>query len=112
MAKNHVQEGKIITWTNSTGSAVASGATVIIGTMIGVALVDIANAASGSVAIGEVFDIGKTAGLAITLGAQIYVNSSTKLATVTNTDVPGGRAIAAAAAGDSTVSVLLNCNIA
>ncbi|MBZ0088222.1 MAG: DUF2190 family protein [Thermomonas sp.] len=56
MAKNFVQDGDVIQWTNGTGANVASGQLVKVGpSLLGVALVDIASTASGSVAITGVF---------------------------------------------------------
>lgn len=56
MAKNFVQDGDVIQWTNGTGAAVVSGQLVKVGpSLLGVALVDIASTASGSVAITGVF---------------------------------------------------------
>ena len=49
MATNFIQNGETITWTNGTGSAVASGDIVAINALIGVALVDIPASASGGV---------------------------------------------------------------
>lgn len=72
MAKNYVQEGCIIPWTNSTGSAVASGAPVAVGLLgMGIALVDIANGAIGSVQVEGVFQLPKAAG-AIAQGSPVY----------------------------------------
>ena len=59
--KNYIQEGEKITWTNATGSAVLSGAVVIVGSVIGVATGDIANAATGTLAIEGVFELPKVA---------------------------------------------------
>lgn len=55
MAKNYVQDGDVIQWTNGTGAAVASGQLVKVGNILGVALVAIAIGATGSVAIEGVF---------------------------------------------------------
>jgi predicted RecA/RadA family phage recombinase len=56
MAKNFVQDGDVIQWTNGTGVAVASGQVVKVGPgTLGVALVALANGATGSVAIEGVF---------------------------------------------------------
>lgn len=49
MATNQVQDSGVKYWTNGTGSDVASGGIVVAKHMIGIALVDIANGASGSV---------------------------------------------------------------
>lgn len=54
--KNYVTDGEVIQWTNGTGSAVVSGQVVKVGGgTLGVAAVDIANGATGSVAIEGVF---------------------------------------------------------
>lgn len=63
MASNYQQKGEVITWTNATGSAVSAGQMVKIANCLGVALVDIANGASGSVGIEGVFlNIPKVSG--------------------------------------------------
>ena len=49
MAKNLVQSDGVKLWTNGTGAAVTSGQLVKAQNMLGVALVDIANGATGSV---------------------------------------------------------------
>jgi predicted RecA/RadA family phage recombinase len=60
MAKNYVQGDDVIQWTNGTGAAVSSGDPVAIGNaQMGIALVDIASAASGSVAKCGVFSLAK-----------------------------------------------------
>ena len=53
MATNYVNEGTVITYSNS-GSAISSGDVVVVGEQIGIALSDIANGASGSVAIAQI----------------------------------------------------------
>ena len=56
MAKNFVQDGDVIQWTNGTGAAVASGQVVKVGPgTLGVALVALAIGATGSVAVEGVF---------------------------------------------------------
>lgn len=56
MAKNYESDGNTIQWTNGTGAAVASGQMVKVGpSMLGVALVALANGATGSVAVEGVF---------------------------------------------------------
>lgn len=60
--KNYIQDGDRITYTNGTETAISSGDPVVIGSTIGVACVDIANGASGAVALEGVFTLPKTAG--------------------------------------------------
>lgn len=55
MTRKYQQPGEVINWTNGTGNAVTSGSLVKMGHTLGVALVDIANGASGAVAIEGVF---------------------------------------------------------
>ncbi len=109
MALNHWQPGKVLDWKNDTGSDVASGELVMIGVLAGVALTDIAEDAIGAVQIEEVFDLPKTASEAITAGAVVYRDTSTKLVTTTDTsNTRIGVAAYAAGADDPTVKVKLN----
>lgn len=66
--KNYIQDGDRLTYTNDTGSDILSGAPVIIGSTIGVACVDIADGASGAVALSGVFELPKVSGNAIDQG--------------------------------------------
>jgi predicted RecA/RadA family phage recombinase len=77
MATNFVQEGNVIQWTNGTGSAVASGDVVQVGLRgMGVALVDIASTASGSVMIDGVFDLALDASDTTAIGGAAYWDAS------------------------------------
>jgi predicted RecA/RadA family phage recombinase len=66
MAKNQLQEGKTIAWTNATGSNVVSGQVVRVGAgtngLLGVAAVDIANNATGTVYVNRVHTLPKADG--------------------------------------------------
>ena len=79
MANNYIQPGDVIEWTNG-GTAVSSGNPVAIGTngdaVMGVALVDIANGAWGSVAIQGVFDVPKVDAAVIAIGEFVIFDSS------------------------------------
>lgn len=72
MSTNHVQPGAVMPWTNSTGSAVVSGQLLLIGLFGAVALGDIAAAATGNVAITEVWKLSKPTDEAVTQGAAVY----------------------------------------
>lgn len=79
MATNYVQDGDIIQWTNA-GTAVLSGDPVVIGSngdaLIGIALVDIANGATGSVALEGVFSVPKVSGAVIAQGEYVIWDAS------------------------------------
>lgn len=114
MSSNYVQPGETIAWTNGTGSAVAAGAVVAIGQIIGVALVDIAIAASGSVGIKGVFTLPKVTGAVIAAGESLVWDVSAgkfddNLATPAAGDISGAPAVAVEAAGNgaTTLKVLL-----
>lgn len=109
MAKNHIQAGKTMTWTNSTGSAVTSGTAVLIGVMLAVALVDIANGASGEVATAEVWQLTKEPSLAISQGVAVYWdNTNKRITTTASGNTLCGKCFAAALAADTTVKVKIN----
>lgn len=115
--KNLIQDGKRITWTNGTGSAVSAGDPVVIDGQIGVASVDIADGASGAVAMEGVFELPKTAGNAINQGtAPVFDVSAGEFVpegTATATGDISGAVVAweTAASGDTVVQVKLNVGI-
>lgn len=103
--KNFVEKGNRMALVNS-GAAIASGDVVIIGSIIGIAETDIAATTGvGTICTEGVFQLGKTASLAIAQGDRVFFNTSTKLITKTATDTPIGTAFESADAADSTVNV-------
>lgn len=77
MSTTFVKEGKIITYINA-GSAIVSGAVVIVGTQIGIALVDIAATTGvGAVAMEGVFTVPKVTAAVIAQGEEVMYDSST-----------------------------------
>lgn len=109
MAQNYVQEGDVLNYTNASGSTISSGAALLIGTWLGVALADIANTATGSVAIEGVFTVAKLSTDVVAQGALLYWDNTNKRLTTTasgNTQV--GHAFAAAGNGATTVQIKLN----
>lgn len=84
--KTKVAEGQTYRYTNATGSAIAAGAAVIIGNRVGVASVDIANTASGSVAMAGVFKLPLATGLAVAQGAALYATATSAPLTTTATN--------------------------
>ena len=116
MAKNYVQEGKVIPFTAA--ADVVSGQVVVVGTLAGVSMTDVAAGAIGQLAIAGVWDI-PAAAAAITVGAPVYwdadgdpvggtAGSGAATATSTAPNVLMGYAIATKAAGGGTVNVLLD----
>lgn len=104
--RNYIQPGENITV--PAPYDVASGAGCLVGDLFGIA--------SGAALSGETvvivttgcFDMAKTVTDAVTVGASIFWNDTTKLATVTDTGVPIGHAIAVAGNPSSTVRVRLS----
>lgn len=115
MATNYVQPGDVIQVT--AGADITSGQVVKVGQTLGVALTDIANGATGSVAIRGVFTCPKVSAAVIAQGESLTWDVSASsgagafddnLATPATGDVTGATAVAAKAAGngDTTVEVL------
>jgi len=110
-----VQDGASIDYTP--GSAVAAGDVVVIGERVGIAKRAISASVLGALAVAGVFKIVKTTG-AIAQWARVYWDSdgdpddgtagSGALSTDPSVGKFAGVAVAAAASGDDTVSVLLN----
>lgn len=77
MATTYTAEGKVIDWTNGTGSAVSSGDLVQVGQYsMGVASVDIANGSTGSVTIYGVHTLAKNTSDALAAGDPVYWDGS------------------------------------
>ena len=72
MAIGHVAEGLTMPYTNGTGVAIAAGDVVAFADMVGVALGDIPNGATGELAVAEVWILPKNEALAITQGDKLY----------------------------------------
>lgn len=96
--KNLVQTGERITWTNGTGTAVASGAPVIVNGRAAVACVDIADGASGALATVGVFRFAKETGKAFAQFDDVYWDA---VAGKVTSDIDLGAAVGEAAAGNT-----------
>lgn len=114
MATNYQEEGCVIQWTNSTGSAVASGDVVKITNMLGIALVDIANGAAGSVALEGVFSgVPKVTAAVFTVGEKLIWDVSAgkfddSAATPASGDVTGAAVAWVAGANlETTCTIML-----
>ena len=110
MANNYVEPGMTMTWTNGTGSAVVSGQVVRAGNILGVALVDIASTASGSIAVSGVYKVPKVSSAVIAQGEPLLWDASAaafdaKAATPATGDVTGPPAVAFQAAGNGVTTM-------
>jgi predicted RecA/RadA family phage recombinase len=117
MSNAHIQDGKTLTFTNSTGADIAAGAPVVVGRQIGVAAVNIPNGESGELYMTGVHKLPKTAGAAIVQGTAPIFDVSTGAfvpqgtATATG-DVSGAVTAWAPAASAATVAwIKLNTGI-
>ncbi|BDD88707.1 DUF2190 family protein [Desulfofustis limnaeus] len=108
MAQNYRQAGAVMPWTNGTGAAVAAGDVVAVGALVGVALGDIANGATGQVALDGVWELPKAAALEIDQGDLVYWDADDEAITKTSAgNTLAGAAFIGAAAAAATVRVKL-----
>jgi predicted RecA/RadA family phage recombinase len=112
--KNAQQKGDRMPWTNGTGSAVVSGQVVKSGHTLGIAVGDIADGATGEIAIEGVFsDIPKVTGAVFAQGEKLIWDVSAgkfddSAATPASGDVTGGAiAFAAGTDGQTTCTIKL-----
>jgi len=112
MAKNFVQNGEVIDYVNA-GAAISSDDVVVIGSngdaLLGVALVDIVNGATGAVAIDGVYTVPKVSGAVIAQGEYVMWDSSAgafddNAATAAAGDVSDG-AVAFESAGNGVTTI-------
>jgi predicted RecA/RadA family phage recombinase len=106
MMKNFIQEGKTIEVTAS-GSAIASGDLVVVGDMVGVSAVDIADGETGTVWLMGVYEAPKASPLVINQGDTLYFDGTELTKTATGNSF-AGYAHADAASADSVVLVKLS----
>lgn len=106
--KNYIQEGEVLNYTVPAATDIVSGDVVIAGKFAGIA------AKSGSegdvipVNLEGVFEVGKTAALAITQGDTLFFNTGTKLVTKTVSDKRIGIAFEDADGSASTCLVKIS----
>lgn len=99
-------KGETIEYTNPSSTKVVEAGTIVsLTSRIGIAAAEIPAAAVGCVHVVGVYELPKTASLAIAAGDLVYFSTSTNAVTKTNTDVPCGFAVAEAAADDTVVYV-------
>lgn len=109
MAGNYVMSGDVLDYTNTTGADIASGAPVLVGTRLGIALVNIANGANGSVRMRGVFIVAKLGTDTPAQGALLYWDAANKrLTTTASGNTQAGYAAKAAGAGTTTVEISIN----
>lgn len=110
MASNHVQPGKVLDYTNTTGATILSGKVVAVGQILGVALKDIPNNTTGSVAVDGVFSVPKVSGAVIAAGESLTWDASAaafdgNAAAPAAGDITGAAAVAFQAAGNGTTTL-------
>lgn len=115
MSNTHIQDGKTLTFTNTTGSDIAAGAAVVVGRQIGVAAVDIADGETGELYMTGVHKLPKTAGAAINQGTAAIWDVSTgtfipQTATPATGDISGA-VIAWASAASAATAVWVKLNV-
>lgn len=79
MAKNFVCDGKVMDYINGGDVDIASGAVVVIGDTVGIAVTNIAKGQTGAVEIEGVFTLPKAGGTALIQGEKTFWNTANKL---------------------------------
>ncbi len=88
------QEGRVIDWTNGTGSDVSVNSMVDLTSRVGVAMSDIANGDTGAVKLVGVFEETAATADAIAVGDLLYWDGSALTKTATD-NTPAGMAVSA-----------------
>jgi len=107
MTTKFVQPGEVIDHVAS--GAKTSGQPVLIGTKLGVCVADIANGATGPVAVSGVYTVTKLTTDVVAQGDALYWdNGNSRLTTTEGSNVYAGYAFAAAGNGVTSVNIKLN----
>ncbi|HIH2384364.1 TPA: DUF2190 family protein [Klebsiella aerogenes] len=107
MAKNYVQEGKTIPVENAGQEIIPSGAPVVIGQMIAVAITDIPGGDTGDGLTEGVFQLPKLAADEISAGEKVYIKAG-KVQLEATDAVLAGVAWENAAANSTVIDVKIN----
>lgn len=109
MASNYLFTGDVLDYTNGGGATIASGAPVLVGNRLGIALVNIPAGGTGSVRMRGVFTVAKLSTDAVAQGDLLYWDATnSRLTTTASTHKLAGFSAAAAGAGVTTVAISLN----
>jgi predicted RecA/RadA family phage recombinase len=107
MAKNYIQEGNVLSYTAT--AAIASGAVVVIGKRIAIALADIAVGEAGAITAEGVFAVAKLGTDVVGQGDLLYWDAAnSRLTTTAAGNTAAGFAAAPAGAGVGTVNIKIN----
>lgn len=107
MAKNYIQEGNVLSYTAT--AAIASGAVVVIGKRIAIALADIAVGETGAITAEGVFAVAKLGTDVVGQGDLLYWDAAnSRLTTTAAGNTAAGFAAAPAGAGVGTVNIKIN----
>jgi len=111
MATNYVYSGERVNTTNGTGSTLSSGGVILCGDEIRVALVSIANGASGACARRGVFTLACLSTDTPSDGTQLYWdNGNSRCTTTAGANKKAGKCIGGKAGGVATCNVAINEN--
>lgn len=109
MANNYLYTGDVLDYTNGGGADISSGAPVLVGSRLGIALVNIPDGSTGSVRMRGVFTVAKLSTDVVAQGDLLYWDATnSRLTTTASTHKQAGYAAAAAGAGVTTVAISLN----
>ena len=109
MANNDLYTGAVLDYTNGGGADISSGAPVLVGSRLGIALVNIPDGSTGSVRMRGVFTVAKLSTDVVAQGDLLYWDATnSRLTTTASTHKQAGYAAAAAGAGVTTVAISLN----
>lgn len=109
MANNFLFSGDVLDYVNASGAAIASGAPVLMGSRLGVALANIPIGGVGSVRMSGVFTLAKLSTDDVEQGEPLYWDAgNARLTTTASTHKLAGYAAFAAGAGVTTVAIKLN----
>lgn len=101
------QRGETLDYKNTGTATIEANTVVIFGSRIGVAGTDIIPGEVGSLHVAGVFEMPKTASVAIDMGTDVYFDGNGITDTEGDDTVPAGYAAQAAAAGDTIILVKL-----
>lgn len=109
MANNYLYTGDVLDYANGGSTDIASGAPVLVGSRLGIALVNIPAGGTGSVRMRGVFTVAKLSTDVVAQGDLLYWDATnSRLTTTAGSYKLAGYAATAAGAAVTTVAISIN----
>ncbi|WP_018126131.1 DUF2190 family protein [Desulfovibrio oxyclinae] len=108
MSQTYIRDGRTMPYENSTGSNIASGQAVLVGSRVGIAISDIPDGESGPLAMTGVHALPKVSADDAAQGGKAYMKTTGEITTTASGNTLVGFFFASAAPNETECLVAIN----